>query len=85
MTPKQYRHMLKPWISKEILKKCDEKNKLLKIIKSESDPVILAPFRSQYKNLRNSITNEKRTNKKSNFAEKITENKNTSSKIWNSG
>ena len=41
------------------------------MIKGESDPVILAPFRQQYKNLRNSTTNEKRTNKKSYFAEKI--------------
>ena len=38
VTLKQYRLMIKPWITKDILKKCDEKNNLLKLIKEESDP-----------------------------------------------
>ena len=56
--------MLKPWITNDILKKCDEKNKLLKQIKDESDPDLLATFRQQYKHIRTMITNEKRANKK---------------------
>ena len=82
VTPKQYGLMLRPWITNDILKKCDEKNKLLKMMKNESDPVSLTALRQQYKNLRNSITNEKRANKKVFFAEKFIENKNNSSKIW---
>ena len=31
VTLKQYRLMLKPWITKDILKKCDERNNLLKL------------------------------------------------------
>ena len=60
----------------------DEKNKILKLIKDESDPVELATLRLRYKYLRNSITNEKRSNKKEYFAQKFLENKNNSSKIW---
>ena len=69
VTPKQYGLMLRPWITNDILKKCDEKNKLLKMIKNESDPDFLTALRQQYKNLRNAITNEKRANKKAYFAE----------------
>ena len=70
VTQKQYSLMLKPWITNDILKKCDEKNKLLKLIKDESDPVLLATLRQQYKNIRNSITNEKRTNERAYFAKR---------------
>ena len=55
---------------------------MLKLIKDESDPALLATFRQQYKNIRNSITNEKRTNKKAYFAKRFMENKDNSSKIW---
>ena len=64
VTPKQYGLLLRPWITNDILKKCDEKNKLLKLIKDESNPDFLAALRLEYKNLRNSITNEKRANKR---------------------
>ena len=74
--------MLKPWITNDILKKCEERNKLLKLIKDESDPVLLATLRQQYKNIRNLITKEKRINKKTYFAKRFMENKDNSSKIW---
>ena len=74
--------MLKPWITADILKKCDERNDLLKQIKSETDPIVLARLRQQYKTLRNSITHDKQANKKAHFAEKFIENKDNSSKIW---
>ena len=74
--------MLKPWITEDILKKCDDRNDLLKRIKSESDETVLANLRQQYKTLRNSITNAKQENKKSHFAHKFLENKDNSSKIW---
>ena len=82
VTPKNYRLMLKPWITSDILKKCDERNDLLKKIKSETDPIVLSNLRQQYKMLRDSITNEKRENKRVHFAEKFLENKDNSSKIW---
>ena len=82
VTLKQYKLMLKPWVTPELLKKCDERNALLKRIKEESDPILLSQLRAQYKNLRNTITDEKRRNKKAHFAEKFIENKANSSKIW---
>ena len=79
---KQYKLMLKPWITPELLKKCDERNALLKRIKEVSDPLLLSQLRTQYKTLRNMITDEKKRNKKAHFAEKFIENKDNSSKIW---
>ena len=64
VTLKKYRLMLKPWITDEILKKCDERNNLLKLIKQETDPIIFISLRQRYKSLRDSITNEKSNNKK---------------------
>ena len=55
---------------------------MLKQIKNESDPDLLVTLRQQYKHIRNSITNEKRANKKAYFAKKFMENKDNSSKIW---
>ena len=55
---------------------------MLKQIKSESDPIVLACLRQQYKTLRNSITYDKQANKKAHFAERFIENKDNSTKIW---
>ena len=74
--------MLKPWITSEILRKCDERNKLLKLIKDESDPLLLLDLRRRAKNLQNVITSEKRKSKQVHFSEKFIENKDNSSKIW---
>ncbi len=69
VTLKQYRLMLKPWITKEILKKCDERNKLLKLIKEESEPDKIVALRKEYKILRNKITDEKRNSKKAHYTD----------------
>ena len=74
VTLKQYRLMLKPWITKDILKKCDERNNLLKLIKQE--------FCKEYKILRNKITDEKRNSKKVHFTEKFLKIKDNSAKVW---
>ena len=47
VTLKKYRLMLKPWITDEILKKCDERNNLLKLIKQETDPIIRISLRQK--------------------------------------
>ena len=60
--------MLKPWITKDILRKCNERDSLLKDIKNETDPVKIESLRKDYKSLRNKITQEKRDRKKSHFA-----------------
>ena len=82
VTLKQYRLMLKPWITKDILKKCDERNKLLKLLKQESDPDKIVSLRKEYKTLRNKITDEKRNSKKAHYTEKFSQIKDNSSKVW---
>ena len=82
VTLKQYRLMIKPWITKDILKKCDERNNLLKLIKQESDPDKIISLRKDYKTLRNKISQEKRNSKKAHFTKRFLEIKDNSSKIW---
>ena len=74
--------MLKPWISKEILQKCKERDSLLKCISYEDDPVLICNLRNAYKKLRNEITKDKRDSKKSYYSSYFEENKQKSSEIW---
>ena len=74
--------MVKPWITKDILKKCNERNNLLKLIKDESDPQKIISLRKEYKSLRNKISDEKRNSKKAHFTEKFLEIKDNSAKVW---
>ena len=71
VTLKQFRLMLKPWITRDILRKCDERDKLLKEIKDENDPIRKKILRTNFNMLRNQITKEKRQNKKNHFAEQF--------------
>ena len=82
ITLKQFRLMLKPWITRDILKKCDERDSLLKEIKDENDPIRKKILRTNFNALRNQVTKEKRRSKKAHFAALFEKNKNTTSKIW---
>ena len=82
VTLKKYRLILKPWITPEISKKCEERNNILKQIKNETDPNKHLDLRRRDRILQNCITSEKRKSKKAHFAEKFIENKDNSSKIW---
>ena len=82
ITLKQFRLMLKPWITRDILRKCDERDTLLKTIKDENDPIRKKILRTNFNALRNQITKEKRQNKKNHFAAQFERNKNTVSNIW---
>ena len=68
VTLKQFRLMLKPWITKDILKNCDERDNLLKEIKNENDPIRTKILRTNFNAIRNQITKEKRQGKKAHFA-----------------
>ena len=76
-----YKLMLKPWISKEILQKCKERDSLLKSI---SKGILLkkSVLRTDYKKLRNEITKDKRDGKKSYYSSYFEKNKQKSSDIW---
>ena len=45
--------MLKPWITKDLLEKCDKRDDILKELKGESDPLKSAELVLLYKTLRN--------------------------------
>ena len=79
---KEFRLMLKPWITNDILRKCNERDSLFKDIKNETDPVKIESLRKDYKLLRNKITQEKRDSKKSHYAAYFEKNNNKASYIW---
>ena len=82
VTLKEFRLMTKPWITKEILSKCDERDGLLKLVKCENDPVKRQALYNNYKTLRNEITYEKREGKRNHNISLFEKNKNKSSDTW---
>ena len=66
-TKNGYKLSLKPWITKQILTKCKNRDSLLRSISKETDPVVTTSLRNDYKKLRNEITNDKRESKKAHF------------------
>ena len=79
---KEYKLMLKPWISKEILRKCKGRDSILKCISKEMYPAKQSALRDDYKKLRNEITKGKRDSKKSYYSSYFERNKEKSSEIW---
>ena len=76
--------MLKPWITKEILTKCDARDELLKSIKNETDPAKIDELRKKFTKMRNEITQEKRNGKREFHITQFEKNKDKSSSMWNS-
>ena len=82
VTLKEFRLMLKPWITTDILNKCKERDKLLKDIMEENDPNKIKDLREKYTKMRNEITSEKRQSKKSFHVSQFNLNSTKASKIW---
>ena len=82
VTKKELKLMTKPWISKDILKKCKDRDSILKQISKENNTINKINLRNEYKTLRNEITKNKRDNKKAYYTIYFEKNKNKSSKIW---
>ena len=82
VTQNEFRLMLKPWITKDILRSCDERDSLLNDIRLESNPVKIESLHVEYKLSRNKITQAKRNSKKSHYASYFENNKMKSSDIW---
>ena len=74
--------MSKPWIDKDILDKCKERDELLKSLKHVDDTTTRNDIRNNYKKIRNEITTAKRSSKKKYYAEYFEKNKFKSSEIW---
>ena len=82
LTRKELELTQKPWITNSILKKCKQRNALLKKISKSTNQASSAILRSDYKALRNEITAEKRRSKKEYFTTYFETNKNKTSEIW---
>ena len=79
VTRNEYKLMLKPWISKDILRKCKERDYILKFITTEMNPAKKIDLRDE---LRNEITKDKRDSKKSYYSSYFEKNKEKSSEMW---
>ena len=84
VTNKELKLILKPWITKEVLKKCDQRDQLLKDYKGEKNPENAAELYKEYKLIRNQITKDKRRNKKAHHIAQFEKNKNSISTVWKS-
>jgi hypothetical protein len=84
VSKKEIKLMLKPWITKEILAKCEKRDELLKQYKNEKNSEIATQLYKEYKLLRNQITKDKRRNKKSHNIAQFEKNKNAISTVWKS-
>ena len=82
VTKNEYKLMLKPWISKEILQKCKERDSILKQIAKQTVPETIDTLRRDYKKLRNEVTTMKRVSKKAYYSSYFERNKQKSSDIW---
>ena len=63
VTKKEYRLKFKPWISTEILNLINQRDKLLKKFSKEHDPIKKSTFHTDYKQIRNLVTQKKRESK----------------------
>ena len=82
VTLKEQRLMLKPWITHDILNKCNKRDTLLNDIRKETDAIKKADLTREYKVLRNRICEEKRQGKRNYFTSRFEKNKNKSKDIW---
>ena len=82
VTLKEQRLMLKPWISRDILDKCKNRDKLLNDMRKENDPIEKNELKKKYKSLRNCINEEKRQGKKEHSKAQFEKNKNKARDIW---
>ena len=82
VTKNEYKLMLKPWITNEILHQCKKRDAILKSISKEIDPNQKVILREEYKKLRNDITKVKRDSKKAYYTSYFEKNKYKSAEIW---
>ena len=82
ITRNDYKLMLKPWITNDILMECKKRDSILKSISKENDAAKKTALRDEYKHLRNEITSKKRNSKKDYYTSYFEKNKHKSTEIW---
>jgi hypothetical protein len=82
MTQREFKQKYKPWISNAILNKIADKNKILKKYIKCKNELRKSELLSQFKNIKNDITNMTRAGKKTYYQKYFTDNKNNLQKVW---
>ena len=82
LTQKEFKRKFKPWISKTILAKIGEKNKIFKKYINSRNVVRKTELFDQFKTIKNEITHLIRTGKKAYYQNYFAENKDNLQKIW---
>ena len=82
-TNKETKLQNKPWISQEILKNINKKNKLYQKFCKAKDPARKEQIHEEFKVLRNSVTNRLRESKENYYRKYFEDNKLNLRKIWN--
>ena len=83
MTSKETKLQNKPWISQEILKNINKKNKLYHKFCKAKDPARKEQLHEEFKVLRNTVTNSLRESKENYYRKYFEDNKLNLRKIWN--
>ena len=82
LTQKEFKQKYKPWISKNILLKIAEKNKIFKKYVNCKNAVRKLEIYEQFKILKHDITHLTRSGKKAYYQKYFSENKDNLQKIW---
>ena len=82
LTNKESELLDKPWITENILKKCNDRDLLLKQLTKENDPIKIVELRTKFKKLRNEITNDKRQSKRNHYQSFFDTNKTKTAELW---
>ena len=82
VTKKEYRLKFKPWISTVILNLINQRDKLLKKFSKEHDHIKQSTFHTDYKQIRNLVTQKKHESKSIYYTTYFEKNRDKSSEIW---
>ena len=82
VSKKEYKLKFKPWINSEILDLIKERDKVFKTLSKEKNDILKIDTRNRYKQLRNKITDMKRTSKTKYFKDYFEKNRKKTTEIW---
>ena len=82
ITHREFKQKFKPWISKQVLSKIDDKNKAFRKYLRSKNPVLKNNLHRKFKDLKNEVTHLLRSSKKDFYKKYFTVNKNNIQKIW---
>ena len=82
LTSKEYKRRFKPWITDRIFDTMNNKNKVFKKYINCKDPVKTDDYKTEYKRIKNELTNLTRQSKKDYYNQYFSSNSKNLQKIW---